>query len=139
MTTSHPIFGLLRRIEDDTVRREALTLVNYLGVQTVEGLAQYSKPALIQNDVTPETVGVLEQLLQTEYQIQFNIIPPKPVPAPRELHSQINAADIFQPIRRLQQPYHPRSLSSSRAGGAPPPGILESVPTHPDLATYLNK
>ncbi len=141
MTTPHPIFGLLRRIEDDTARCETLTLINYLGVKTVEGLAQYSKPYLTQNDVTSETLGILEQVLQTEYQLSFPLTPAKPLATERPIFPQVSKPrmdlglnDHYVALSHLRGPQ-----KRSNASGAPPSGILSSVPNHPDLATYLKR
>ncbi len=126
MTQTQPIFGLLRRIEDDSIRREALTLVGYLGIQTVQGLANYSKQYLVNNDITPETLDELERLLTAEYNLNFN---------PQERTKQIpepTPTSTYHP----RVPYQPRSV---RASGAPPPSILESVPHHFGLGKYLKR
>ena len=74
MVKKRLIFGLLRRIENESVRRETLTLVDYLKVGTVEDLAKYSRKKLEVIDVTPQTISALEGILREQYQLQFSDI-----------------------------------------------------------------
>ncbi|MBI5003146.1 hypothetical protein HZC31_07205 [Candidatus Woesearchaeota archaeon] len=71
MTT--PIFQLVRQIENDDIGLRAMRLVTKLGVETVEGLAQYSTAYLRTQTTNPDAlVDVLGQLLTTQYQLTFS-------------------------------------------------------------------
>lgn len=69
----HPIFGLIRRIPDDDIARELSRFASFYGLETVEGLARYSKRQLLLKDVTPATVGALERRLNDDYGIGFAV------------------------------------------------------------------
>ena len=70
MTT--PIFHLVRQIENDDIGLRAIRLVTKLGVETVEGLAEYSAPYLRSQTSNPDDViDTLAQLLTTQYQLTF--------------------------------------------------------------------
>ena len=71
MTT--PIFQLVRQIEDDDIGLRAMRLVTKLGVETVEGLAQYSAAYIRTQTADPEAVvDALGQLLTTQYHLTFS-------------------------------------------------------------------
>jgi hypothetical protein len=106
---TNPIFGLLRRIDDESSQKEAVLLVNYLGIKTVEDLSSYSEPQLREHDVSDVTIGALKETMDTHYQRQFSA-EAKPVAKPA-------------PAKKPR-----RSYGSGRrraASGAPPPHPLE--------------
>jgi len=71
MVVKKAIFGLLRRIEDDTARTEAVTLIQYLGIDYVEQLANQTRKGLESHEVTPGTIDALERVLVSEYDAGF--------------------------------------------------------------------
>ena len=71
MTTS--IFQLVRQIKDDDIGLRTIRLITKLGVETVEGLAQYSPAYIRTQTADPEAVvDMLGQLLTTQYQLTFS-------------------------------------------------------------------
>ena len=84
MTPKQPIYGLLRRIDDDGARRDTTTLVNYLEISTVPELTRYSRERLEELDVTGPTISAIERVLHEHYKMTFSVkSPPKKAAARR--------------------------------------------------------
>ncbi len=67
-----PIFELVKQIENDDIGLRTMRLITKLGVETVEGLAQYSAAYLRTQTANPDAVvDVLGTLLEQKYHITF--------------------------------------------------------------------
>ena len=80
-----PVFGLLKRIEDDDNRKELLLLRDYLKVETVGEFTGYTKKELQDMEVSEGALSALEGVLKKEYDIELRTEPAKkPAAKPAE-------------------------------------------------------
>ena len=100
-----PVFGLLKRIDNRTVGREAALLASYLGAQSVADIVRYSREQLEKMDVSARTLNVIERVLERQYHASFSKQP-------------------YEPARRAPETKERKSIA--RAGGASPLGVYQS-------------
>ena len=103
-----PVFGLLRRINNQTASREAVLLATYLGLQSVADIVRYSREQLEGMDVSARTLNVLERVLERYYHASFSEKP-------------------YEPVRRTSATKERQRVH--RAGGASPIGAYQSHKT----------
>ncbi|MAG73063.1 hypothetical protein CL620_02000 [archaeon] len=132
MSQQYPIFGLIRRIENDDLAKELIRFAQFQDLRHVEDVAKYSRPALEELGVSGDTIGELETRLKTDYQLEFaTVSPTRRDTAAFEVvnkghYLEVNGVEI----RRG----HGRSLSLDRAEA-----VYRAFQEDPDFQSVVSK